>query len=96
MFISVITEGRIVVAKVDEEDRIVIGDQATPLGAEVLVRGKRGKFRYKGSTVTSGGRVVIDTIGPIGIHQAFRSFYLEDIRPVPVPRTKRKYARRVA
>lgn len=79
-------------ALVDEDGSVMLGDQRLVPGTEVQVRGRRGKFRYKEATVTSQGRVVVCTIGPIGVHQAFRNFYLEDIRPVK----KSSGSRRVA
>ena len=76
------------------EQCIVVQGQRIAPGDEVLISGKRGRFRFKRADTTSGGRIVVNTIGPVGLRQAFRNFYLEDVRLLPVPKPKRR--RRVA
>ena len=68
---------------------IVQGQRVAP-GDEILISGKRGRFRFKCADVTSEGRTVVNTIGPVGFHQAFRNFYIEDVRLLPVPKPRRK------
>jgi hypothetical protein len=75
----------------DEDDgSITVHGQRIAPGDEILIRGRRGKFRFKVATTTSAGRVVVNTIGPVGLRQAFRNFYIEDVKLVPPPKRRRK------
>ncbi|MGH3956533.1 MAG: DUF7246 family protein [Mycobacterium sp.] len=51
-------------------------------GAEVSIRGERGRFRFVKSSLTSEGRIVCDFIGPSEAHAAWRSFYVDRIKTV--------------
>jgi hypothetical protein len=72
------------------EDGITVQGEYIAPGAEILIKGKRGRFRFKHATVTPAGRVVVNTIGPVGMHQAFRNFYIEDVKLVPKPKKRRR------
>lgn len=77
-------------SKIEEDGGILVEGQHVSPGAEVGIRGRRGRFRFRSASTTSEGRVVVDTIGPVGMHQAFRDFYLEDVKLLPAPRPKRR------
>lgn len=72
------------------QDGITVQGEYIAPGAEILIKGKRGRFRFKHATVTPAGRVVVNTIGPVGMHQAFRNFYIEDVKLVPKPKKRRR------
>lgn len=74
----------------EEDGSVVIQGERIVPGTEILIKGKRGKFRFKFASVTSSGRVVVNTIGPIGFHQAFRTFYVEDVKIPKKPRRRRR------
>lgn len=76
------------------EDGVMISGQCIESGTLIRVNGKQGNFKFLDTHLTSKGRVVLNLIGPVGIHQAFHAAYLEDARLLPVPRQKRKYARK--
>lgn len=76
--------------RIEDDGGILVEGQHVSPGDEVLIRGRRGRFRFKSASVTSGGRTVVDTIGPIGMHQAFRNFYLEDVKLIPKLKPKRR------
>jgi len=77
-------------SQIEEDGGILVEGQHVSPGDEILIRGKRGLFRFKFASTTSSGRVVVNTIGPVGMHQAFRNFYIEDVKLLPVPRPKRR------
>jgi hypothetical protein len=77
-------------SKIEEDGGILVEGQHVSPGDEVLIKGRRGKFKFRSATTTSEGKVVVDTIGPVGMHQAFRDFYLEDVRLLPVTKPRRK------
>jgi hypothetical protein len=83
-------KGLAVADQLQSEDGITVEGERILPGEEILIRGKRGRFRFKHATVTPAGRVVVNTIGPIGMHQAFRNFYIEDVKPVPKPKRRRR------
>ena len=74
----------------EDDGGILVDGQHVSPGDEILVKGRRGKFKLKCASTTSTGRVVISTVGPVGMHQAFRDFYLEDVKLVPVAKPKRR------
>jgi hypothetical protein len=76
--------------QLQSEDGITVQGEYIAPGEEILIKGKRGRFRFKNATVTPAGRVVVNTIGPVGMHQAFRNFYIEDVKPVPRPKKRRR------
>lgn len=78
----------------DGQDGVVVGGQYIERGTLIRVKGWKGNFKFLDTHVTSKGRVVLNLIGPVGIHQAFHAAYLEDARLLPVPRKKRKYVRK--
>lgn len=81
--------------RIEDDGGILVEGQHVSPGDEVLISGKRGKFKFKCASTTSTGRVVVSTVGPVGMHQAFRNFYIEDVKLVPVSRPKRKRRRAV-
>lgn len=74
---------------IEDDGGILVEGQHVSPGDEILIKGKRGKFRFKCASMTSSGRLVVNTIGPLGMHQAFRNFYIEDVKLVPSIRPKR-------
>lgn len=78
------------VSKIEEDGGILVEGQHVSPGDEILIKGRRGTFRFRSASTTSEGRVVVDTIGPVGMHQAFRDFYLEDVKLLPVVKPRRK------
>lgn len=75
---------------IEEDGGILVEGQHVSPGDEILIKGKRGRFRFKCASTTSSGRVVVNTIGPVGMHQAFRNFYVEDVKLLPVVKPKRR------
>jgi len=75
---------------IEEDGGILVEGQHVSPGDEILIKGKRGRFRFKCASTTSSGRVVVNTIGPVGMHQAFRNFYIEDVKLLPVLKPKRR------
>lgn len=73
-----------------QDDGITVQGEYIAPDTEILIRGKRGRFRFKQATLTPAGRVVVNTVGPIGMHQAFRAFYIEDVKLVPKPKKRRR------
>lgn len=77
-------------SRIEEDGGILVEGQHVSPGDEILIKGKRGRFRFKCASTTSGGRVVVNTIGPVGMHQAFRNFYVEDVKLLPIIKPKRR------
>jgi hypothetical protein len=77
-------------SQIEEDGGILVEGQHVSPGDEILIKGKRGRFRFKCASTTSSGRVVVNTIGPVGMHQAFRNFYIEDVKLLPAVRPKRR------
>ncbi|AFN37766.1 hypothetical protein FGG44_gp78 [Mycobacterium phage MacnCheese] len=69
------------VAEVERPEVIVNGKVLEP-GAEVSIKGERGRFRFVKSARTSTGRVTCDFIGPDDNTKCWRSFYPERIKTV--------------
>lgn len=81
--------------QIEDDGGILVEGQHVSPDDEILIKGKRGRFKFKCASTTSSGRVVVSTVGPVGMHQAFRNFYIEEVKLVPVPKPKRKRRRAV-
>ncbi len=61
---------------------IIVQGQMLTKGTELLVKGKRGKFRYVDASLTSTGKTVLNLIGPVGIHEHFSAVYIENVKKI--------------
>lgn len=77
-------------SQLEHDGGILVEGQHVSPGDEILIRGRRGVFRFRTASTTSSGRVVVNTIGPVGMHQAFRNFYIEDVKLIPALKPKRR------
>lgn len=77
------------------EDGVVVNGQFIGAGTLIRLKGKKGTYKFLDTHVTSKDRVVLNLIGPVGMHQAFHAAYLEDVKLIPVAKPKRKYTKRV-
>jgi hypothetical protein len=76
--------------RIEEDGSIFVAGQHISPGDEITIKGRRGKFKFKCASFTSEGRMVVSTIGPMGMHQAFRDFYAEQVKVMPATKPRRK------
>ena len=60
------------------------------IDAEVSIIGERGRFRYKGFSHTSDGKLVLHFIGGNNGHDMMRSFYPDRVKTVHVQKKVRR------
>ena len=61
---------------------IIVQGTVLAKGTELLVKGKRGRFRYIDASLTSTGKTVLNLVGPIGVHEHFSAVYLENVKRI--------------
>lgn len=72
-----------------------INGRDVEIGTELSVKGKTGRYVFRGSAQTKTGRTVLDLIGPINSgREAFHACYLEDV--TRVHRVERKRPNTIA
>lgn len=71
-----------VVSPVTGEPAAYVNGEPLERGAEVSIRGKRGRFKFLRATTTEAGRVVLDFIGGTVGHETWHSFYPDRVTNV--------------
>lgn len=69
------------------------GSRTVTPGAEVSIKGQRGRFRFRHHVITTGGAEWIDVVSPVG---GFRSFRPDQVRVVHRQRKLRPTVGRAA
>ena len=63
-------------------DPIVINGQVLTKGTELVIHGRRGRYRYVDASLTSEGKTVLNLVGPVGYKERFSAVYLENIKNI--------------
>ena len=70
-------------------DPIVINGQVLTKGTELVIYGRRGRYRYIDASLTSEGKTVLNLIGPVGFREHFSAVYLEKVKNIYGKKGKR-------
>ena len=63
-------------------DPIMFDGQVLTKGTELVIYGRRGRYRYVDASLTSEGRTVLNLVGPVGYKERFSAVYLENIKNI--------------
>lgn len=63
-------------------DPIVINGQVLTKGTELVIYGRRGRYRYIDASLTSEGKTVLNLVGPVGYKERFSAVYLEKVKNI--------------
>ena len=63
-------------------DPIMFDGQVLTKGTELVIYGRRGRYRYVDASLTSEGKTVLNLIGPVGYKERFSAVYLENIKNI--------------
>jgi len=61
---------------------IIVSGQVLTKGTEIVIYGRRGRYRYVDASLTSEGKTVVNLIGPIGFRERFSAVYVENIKGI--------------
>lgn len=61
---------------------ITISGQVLTKGTELVIYGRRGRYRFFDASLTSEGKTVLNLVGPIGFRERFSSVYLENVKGI--------------
>lgn len=70
-------------------DPIIVSGQVLAKGTELVIYGRRGRYRYVDASLTSEGKTVLNLIGPIGFKERFSAVYLENVKSIYGMKNKR-------
>lgn len=76
------------------EPSVTVNGEPLERGAEVSIRGKRGRFKFLRAATTSEGQIVLDFIGGTVGHETWHSFYPDRIANVHKSTTMRAWKNR--
>lgn len=63
-------------------DPVMFDGQVLTKGTELVIYGRRGRYRYVDASLTSEGRTVLNLVGPVGYKERFSAVYLENIKNI--------------
>ena len=63
-------------------DPVMFDGQVLTKGTELVIYGRRGRYRYVDASLTSEGKTVLNLIGPVGYKERFSAVYLENIKNI--------------
>ena len=63
-------------------DPVIFDGQVLTKGTELVIYGRRGRYRYVDASLTSEGKTVLNLIGPVGYKERFSAVYLENIKNI--------------
>ena len=68
---------------------IIVSGQVLTKGTEIVIYGRRGRYRYIDASLTSEGKTVLNLIGPVGFREHFSAAYLEKVKNIYGKKGKR-------
>ena len=63
-------------------DPVMFDGQVLTKGTELVIYGRRGRYRYVDASLTSEGKTVLNLVGPVGYKERFSAVYLENIKNI--------------
>lgn len=63
-------------------DPVIFDGQVLTKGTELVIYGRRGRYRYVDASLTSEGKTVLNLVGPVGYKERFSAVYLENIKNI--------------
>lgn len=61
---------------------VIFDGQVLTKGTELVIYGRRGRYRYVDASLTAEGRTVLNLVGPVGYKERFSAVYLEKVKNI--------------